>query len=495
MVKRIRVILAILAILSLTLLFLDFTGTAHFWLGWMAKIQFLPALLALNVVSLLFLLLLTLLFGRVYCSIICPLGIFQDIVSWIHGLSKRGRFRFSFTPAKSWLRYTMLGVTLLLFVLGLQTWVGIIDPYAAYGRMVATFVSPLYRWANNFLADWAEKMDSYAIYSVDVWIKGGATFVIALLTLVVLAILSWKSGRAYCNTICPVGTILGLLSKHSLFVPVIDKEKCIGCGLCPRRCKSSCINPAERKIDYSRCVVCMDCMEVCKGKAISYRRRPTKATSSEKSGEVDMGRRSMLTASALFIASSSVKAAKKHVDGGLAYIEDKQIPNRQTPIVPPGALSINNLALRCTACQLCISACPSQVLRPSSDLSRLMKPESSYERGYCRPECTRCSSVCPTGAIQPITKEEKSSIQVGHAVFIKNNCIAFTKGVLCGNCARHCPTGAITMVPSDPKDESSIKIPAIDEERCIGCGACENLCPARPFSAIYVEGHQVHKII
>ena len=138
---------------------------------------------------------------------------------------------------------------------------------------------------------------------------------------------------------------------------------------------------------------------------------------------------------------------------------------------------------------------------------RLMQPEMSYERGYCRPECTKCSEVCPAGAIRPVTTAEKSSIQMGHAVWIKRNCIPVRDGEECGNCARHCPTGAIVMVPlrgrhrhgnpeNDGKDKSpALKIPAIDTEKCIGCGACENLCPARPFSAIYVEGHEVHREI
>lgn len=161
----------------------------------------------------------------------------------------------------------------------------------------------------------------------------------------------------------------------------------------------------------------------------------------------------------------------------------------------PGSLSARNMAQHCTACQLCVSACPNQVLRPSADLRKLMQPEMSYERGYCRPECTKCSEVCPAGAIRPITKADKSSVQIGHAVWVKKNCIPLTDGVQCGNCARHCPTGAIQMVPSIPEDKDSPKIPVINVERCIGCGACENLCPARPFSAIYVEGHERHRII
>ena len=134
------------------------------------------------------------------------------------------------------------------------------------------------------------------------------------------------------------------------------------------------------------------------------------------------------------------------------------------------------------------------MLRPSGNLMTLMQPEMSFERGYCRPECTKCGEVCPTGAIQPVERSEKSAIHIGHAVWIKKNCVVLTDNVNCGNCARHCPTGAIQMIPIDPKDEKSLRIPAVNVERCIGCGACENLCPARPFSAIYVEGHEAHRV-
>lgn len=184
---------------------------------------------------------------------------------------------------------------------------------------------------------------------------------------------------------------------------------------------------------------------------------------------------------------------KKKVDGGLAVIEDKVPPERLTPITPPGSISAKNMARRCTGCQLCVSECPDDVLRPSTGLLTVMQPVMSFERGYCRPECNRCSSVCPSGAIKPIGMEEKSSIQIGHAVWIKKNCIPVTDGVECGNCERHCPTGAIMMVQLDENDEESPMVPTVNESKCIGCGACEHLCPARPFSAIYVEGHEVHR--
>lgn len=490
--SKIRRILALVFFTFITMLFLDFTGTIHAWFGWMAKIQFLPALLALNVGVIIGLVVLTLILGRIYCSVICPLGIFQDIISWFGGKAKKNRFRYS--KPLTWLRYGMLALFVVAFIAGIGSIVALLAPYSAYGRIVSNLISPIYLWGNNLLAYFAEQANSYAFYTTEIWLKGGATFVVAILTLVVLAYLSWKNGRTYCNTICPVGTVLGFFSRFSLLKPVIDTDKCNGCGLCARNCKAACIDSKNHAIDYSRCVVCLDCIDKCKQGAIKYVPRK-KSTATCGTENVDNGRRAFMTASAIVATASVVKAQEKKLDGGLATIVNKEKPLRETPIVPPGALSAKNFAQHCTACQLCVQVCPNQVLRPSTGLMNMMQPEVSYERGYCRPECTKCSEVCPAGAIRPIDRAEKSSIQVGHAVWVEKNCIVNTDNVSCGNCARHCPTGAIQMVPKDANDPKSLKIPVVNTERCIGCGACENLCPSRPFSAIYVEGHEVHKEI
>lgn len=507
MLKNIRRTLAVLFAGLLTLMLLDFTGTLHGWLGWMAKVQLLPAVMALNVGVIVFLVLLTLVFGRVYCSVICPLGVFQDGLSWLAAKRKKNRFRYS--KPLNWLRYIVLALFVVTLVAGVNAFVVLLAPYSAYGRMVSALLQPVYMGANNLLALLAERVDSYSFYTVDVWMKSLPVLVVAVATLVLLVVLAWRGGRTYCNTICPVGTVLGFLSRFSLLKPVIDTAKCNGCGLCERNCKASCINSKEHAIDYSRCVDCMDCIDKCRRGAIKYTvRLSSESRNSRESREssdsrqssasvsaADTGRRAFVVTAAAMTATAALKADEKKVDGGLAEILDKKIPERQTPILPPGALTAKHFAQHCTACQLCVSACPNGVLRPASELSRFMQPEVSYERGYCRPECTRCSEVCPAGAIQPISREEKASTQVGHAVWIRKNCIVITDGVHCGNCERHCPTGAIQMVPSDEGNPRSHKIPVIDVERCIGCGACENLCPARPYSAIYVEGHLATKTI
>lgn len=493
MLRKIRIILATLLLVCITFLFLDFTGTVHVWFGWMAKLQFLPAVLALNVGVVFLLVVMTLLFGRVYCSVICPLGVFQDIVSWISGKRKKKKYRFSYSPAVSWLRYGVLGLFIVAAVAGISSLVALLAPYSSYGRIASNLFAPIYQWGNNLLAYFAERAESYAFYETEIWIKSLTGFGIAGVTFVVLIVLAWRNGRTYCNTICPVGTVLGLLSRYALFCPVIDAAKCNQCTLCSRQCKAACINSQEHQIDYSRCVACMDCIETCKNHAITYKWRSNKSSRSDE--KVNGTRRKFLSITALLATTSVLKAQEKKVDGGLAVIQNKQIPDRATRLVPPGATGIRHFQQHCTSCQLCVSVCPNQVLRPSEGLTTWMQPEMSYERGYCRPECTKCSEVCPAGAIRPITLADKSAIQIGHAVWIKKNCIPLTDEVDCGNCARHCPVKAIEMIPSDLKDEESPKIPAINIERCIGCGACEYLCPARPFSAIYVEGHQNHRIV
>lgn len=508
MLRKIRISLAFVFFGLITLLFLDFTGTLHRWLSWMASIQFLPALLALNFVVVAAWIAITLVFGRIYCSVICPLGVMQDVVSWLSGRrnKRRKRLRFSYSPAKQWLRYAMLAAFIVAWIAGIAAVPALLAPYSSYGRIAQNLFQPVYLLGNNALAYLSEHMASYAFYSREVWIRSIPTFLIAALTFIILVVLAWRNGRTYCNTICPVGTVLSFFARFSWMKVRIDEKKCVGCGLCAKGCKAACIDVKHHKIDYSRCVVCGDCLDNCHKNALHFGKGDSEEqnlnsekskgnAASDASHTPDTGRRSFLLATAMAATTAALAQEKKKVDGGLAAVTQKEPFKRSTPITPPGSLSAQNMVRHCTACQLCVAECPNDVLRPSTDLMRLMQPTMSYERGYCRPECHRCSEVCPAGAITPIKREDKSSIQIGHAVWSKKNCIVFTDGVECGNCARHCPAGAIMMVSSNPNDENAPKFPAVNMSRCIGCGACENLCPAKPFSAIHVEGHEVHKYI
>ena len=491
MLKKIRTILAAVFFVLITLLFLDFTGTLHHWLGWMAKIQFLPAVMALNVVVVVALIVLTLVFGRIYCSVICPLGVFQDLLARL----RRKKNKYSYSREVRWLRYPLLVVFLIALVAGVGIVFQLLAPYSSYGRIATMIFQPVWKLGNNLLALGAEQIDSYAFYSVDTWMRSLPVLIIAVVTLAVLFVLAWRGGRTYCNTVCPVGTILSFFARFSWLKIRFDEEKCKNCSLCSKNCKAACIDFKTHTVDYSRCVVCGNCIDSCKFGALRYDNKLIRQKAKNENRTIDTSKRSFLLASALVSTAALAQKKEKLMDGGLAELEDKVAPERQTPLTPPGSLSFQHFAQHCTGCQLCVSECPNQVLRPSSDLMHLMLPEMSYEHGYCRPECTRCSEVCPAGAIKPVDEPEKTSIQIGHAVWIKKNCVVLTDEVECGNCARHCPSGAIEMVQLDPEDDESPMVPAINENACIGCGACEYVCPSRPFSAIYVEGHEVHRKI
>lgn len=553
MLRKIRITLAAICFVAVTLLFLDFTGTLHLWLGWLAKIQFLPAVLALNFVVIAILLVLTLLFGRIYCSVICPLGIFQDCVSNLSSRRKGKKARFSYSKEIKWLRYGVLVLFVIALVAGLNALVALLAPYSAYGRMVQSLLAPVWQWGNNLLAWIAERQDSYAFVTKDVWLKSLPTLIVAAVTFVVVVVLAWRNGRTYCNTICPVGTTLSFFSRFAMFRPVIDKSKCKSCHACERKCKAACIDVGNHRIDYSRCVDCFNCIDSCRLGALKYRfawgrgvgsgstgaKTPqnapvgSKMTSDEsKNGQnrssaalspvaepvevtepvvrqdsptieaTDKGRRAFLVGGATVIGGSLLSSIPmraeddeikdKKRDGGFAEVLPKKAPNRKTPITPFGSESVEKFYKHCTACQLCMTVCPNNVLRPSSRLEHLMQPEMSFEKGYCRPECVKCSEVCPAGAILKITPEEKTEWKVGTAGVDYDLCVVNRDGVSCGNCARHCPVGAISMVKKNPEDEKSPRIPSVNEEKCIGCGACENLCPSRPISAITVNGYSVH---
>ncbi len=540
MLKLTRRILAIAFWLGITLLFLDFTGTMQPILGWMAKLQFLPSVMAVNLISIAIVLVATLLLGRMYCSVVCPLGVLQDFFAWIgrwriFRKNKKAKFanKYSYSKPKTWLRLTVLALFIIMLLAGFNACFVLLAPYSAYGRIVASLLQPIYIDVNNLLAQWSEANDNFLFYQVEPHNNPMLLGLVACVTALILFVVAFMHGRTYCNTICPVGTTLGYLAKFSWLKMRVDEDKCIKCGLCEKNCKAACIKVEKGvpvKFDYTRCITCGDCQEVCGKGALHLapaRRKSNSSLSSEAStsskantstsSSSDLSRRSFLAITGTTVAAAALKAQEKTTDGGLAAIEDKQIPMRKTPLTPPGSLSAANLQQHCTACQLCIANCPNEVLHPSTDMKHFLQPTMEYTNGYCRPECTRCADVCPAGAIQPITKEEKTAIQIGHAVWVKENCLPVAQEQRCGSCAAHCPAEAIQMVPIDksikqnPEDgqwydaegnqldwravNSLLRIPVVDTEKCIGCGKCEYLCPARPFSAIYVEGHEQHREI
>ena len=515
MLKKIRTGAAAVFWVGITLLFLDFTGTLHHYLGWMAKVQALPALLALNVGVIVGLVLLTLVFGRLYCSVICPLGVFQDGISWLGTHKAKAPYRYR--KEIKWLRYGVWALFVAALVGGVHAAVSILAPYSAYGRMVRNLLQPVYLWDNNLLAAIAERYGSYAFYSKEVWIRSVPTFIVAVVTLIVIAALSFKGGRTYCNSVCPVGTTLSFFSRFAMFRPVIDANQCVRCHSCERKCKAHCIEITREKvsIDYSRCVDCFNCIDSCPKGGLKYRFAWKKAeapsgafarTGSRSDAEEgasassqSQGRRAFIAGAAVAAGAAALKGVEARaqeaakavtkVDGGFAEVLPKQAPKRDVPVTPPGSKSVKHFYQHCTACQLCVAECPNGVLRPSTDPERFMQPEMGFEKGFCRPECTRCSEVCPAGAIRKIGREEKTQYHVGTARVNPEACISATGKSHCGKCASKCPADAIRMVRVDGN-----LTPAVNQELCIGCGACEQYCPVRPISAITVTGRYEHLV-
>lgn len=464
--RIVRIALACVFIVGITLLLLD-AAALRPYLGWMAKLQLWPSILGLSLVTIALVGVLTLGIGRLYCSVICPLGILQDLFIWLGSrkwmkkLGKNfGANRFHSAKEPLSLRVAVLVLFIFLSCFPITAvWAHFLEPYSLFGKAVSAITTSYYSWA------------AYAI-------------VAALLFIICCTAL--LRGRLWCNAICPVGTVLSFVSRRPIMALQIDTEKCNGCQKCARNCKSECIDPVNHTIDTSRCVDCFDCIGNCNQGAISLgllRKAPKKETA------VDESRRKFLATTAVVAAAGAASAAVHKGDGGLAVIEEKKIPQRATGLRPAGSKSLKHFTEHCTACQLCVSACPQHVLRPSMKADSFMQPEMQFDLSYCPPTCHACADVCPAGAIKLDSPAEKAAIQIGHAVWIKENCVVLRDGVSCGNCERHCPTGAIIMVETEGCEH---KIPTVDTEKCIGCGHCEYICPSRPLSAIYVEGNEAH---
>lgn len=528
MPRKFRIILAIAVLTALTAFFLDFSESVPRSFRWLAKVQILPAVagaldgVILGLIIFAVLVLLTLLFGRVYCSFLCPLGILQDLfsrVSVVLSRKKRGAYHYR-NPHKRNRLFFLLIVSLALLLahwsaVHFSLLVSLLDPYSIFGRITSHIFYPLYALGNNLLAVIARHFGSFKFYLVDASVKSISTLTVAVISLIVIGFIASRYGRLYCNVICPVGTFLGLLSRYSFFRIRIDPEKCLRCRLCEKACKGSCIDIDRKTIDYSRCVVCFDCLTQCKRDALSFdfsskhnitsSNHPTDYE--DETAATDLSKRRFLKgAGGLFMAGNLAgflektsageedNSSREQTPAGLPISKNGKVAYRiEHSVSPPGAVSEDHLAARCTSCHLCIAKCPQKVIRPAFldyGLGGMMLPVLKFSTEvFCNYDCTICGEVCPTGAIKPLAIEEKHLTQVGHVVFIKENCVVFTEETNCGACAEHCPTQAVRMVDY----KGNLTIPETREQYCVGCGACESICPVEPFKAIHVEGNPTHK--
>jgi ferredoxin len=482
LLRRFRIFIALLVLGTITLVFVDISGETTAFFQGILRWQFTPALLGAATGTLgifVFIILLTFVFGRVYCAVLCPAGIFQDGVTAVANRFKsRKARRYHYATPRHWLRYGIMAAVIAGMILGTTALLQWLDPYSNYGRMAENVFRPAVTGVNNLGASVFSATFyrvSYKTITCGSVISGAAFFVL-------LAVMSARRGRLYCNTVCPVGSLLGLVSKYSLFRIDIKKEQCTHCRMCEISCKAQCINVKENRVDASRCVQCYNCTTVCKSQAIGFRFGYARAA---QPALPDTRKRRVFLASAGLLGMA---ALAKWVMPKLP------LPAKNTKaIAPPGAQSVAHLKQHCTACHACIAKCPSQVLRPALGeygLDGVMMPVMDYGNAYCNYACTDCSAICPNGALHPLTVEQKKTTQIGKAVFNPDYCIVVIDGTDCGACDEHCPTKAVHMVPY----QNSLLVPEVDATLCIGCGGCEYICPGRPGKAIFVQGNAEHQV-
>lgn len=495
--KHIRVILSTLVLIVIAALFLDFRGIIPEKVyAPLLYLQFIPSLLKFilagvaGATGFLVVMVLTVITGRTYCSFLCPLGIFQDVISRIGGSIKRRFRKYGYKKPYTILRYFILALCVGIVLIGGGYALTFLDPYSTFGRFMTFFAKPVVLFLNNQVAAILGKFDVYSVYRIDIKAFEVAVYAVPVALLLLIGFLSLAYGRLYCNSVCPVGTFLGLLSKVSFLRIKFDEKECTRCGRCASACKSSCIDFLNRHVDISRCVNCFNCIDACNEKAMSY--GLVRLKKDEKVADTDKSRRQFIASSIVLLAGVSqvVRAQENNTPAPTKQSTVKE--DRLYPVTPPGSSGIEMFTSRCTACSLCVSACPTSVLQPSVQeygLAGLMQPRMDFHSGFCNYECNKCTEICPTGAIMPVMLEAKKLVQIGKAVFIKENCVVYTEHTACGACSEHCPTKACSMVPF----EDGLKIPEVTDEICIGCGACEHACPTRPYRAIFVDGNPVHQ--
>lgn len=429
--------------------------------------------------GLIIIILMTLIFGRIYCSFICPLGTLQDllIAGWRH--HNRNQY-YSFSKPLNLLRYALLALTVMSLLIGLLSLVSLLDPYSLTGRIFAYFVQPLLVWIYNIGILAFKSFDIYLYPKQTAFIPVVLSGITAFFVLLIL-LLCFRHGRLYCNTVCPVGTFLGLLSRVSFFHFTLQENACSGCAQCLAVCKAECIDSRSASVDMSRCVGCFNCLAACSRGAIRYQHKQRQP----RSGAWSPSRRGFVIGSVAAIVTGLLALSPR-----LRALINVRAGQADLPVTPPGSVNVARFTRACTACSLCVSVCPTQVLTPTLmdfGASGLMQPKLNYEKSYCDYECNTCGKACPTGAILEIPLDEKKLTQIGEAELLKDICVVFVNHENCGACGEVCPTHAIRFT-----DKGNILYPDIDKQYCIGCGACQLACPTTPRSII-VHAHTVHK--
>ena len=372
------------------------------------RIQPMPTFLFLAV------LLLAPLVGRFFCAWLCPLGVLQSVVHFLtHPRShvRRVCTRLPETRVQRIVRWSVFALAAGLVAAGFGALGWALTPYSIVGKALIGFAPGL------------------------------------VLAGVVLVLAAVGSGRAWCNWVCPMGTLFNLLAQKARYPHTIDLKE--GCGAC-RRCFA--VPP------------------------------PVKAKADDAAGGVT--RRELMSGIGLLAAAEVVE---KTTDGGYAPVSLPGVPARPAEVLPPGAVDRALFNRLCVGCGACIAACPEKCLVPSTSLKTFGQPKMDFRRSHCRLACPqKCAAACPAGALRLLDHVARRDLHMGHAIWKKDRCLRTTEDVPCTACQRKCPVKAIVLVKG---------VPVVDKGACIGCGACEHVCPVRPMPAIFVKGFERQRIV
>ena len=437
----------------------------------LCKGAFFPALSA-GALAALFWILLALLWGRVFCSWGCPLGFIQDIAGFLGRLLLKRKN--AYRSPRTLLRCIAGTFLLVLFMAGAAGLAGWFEPFSIAGRGSNALFRPLLQWIGNHTDWWHFSEFTPA---------AAAVVIVSVIFIAAVAGAAFFRERFFCNTLCPAGFLLGIFSRLACFKLKFG-EKCVKCRACEKVCKAGCIDVSSGSVDSERCLVCGNCLGVCRFSGLEHACARPKLLPDRAAGP-DPERRAFLAGILLAGAAGAAGAA------GVKNISP--LPEK-LPCAPPGAGRIEDFTARCTGCQLCIANCPGKVLTPAVleyGLAGFGQPRMSTAGGFCDYECSRCSNICPSGALKPLALEIKKRCKVGSVSWSRDLCVVVTDEESCGACAEHCPTGALTMV----EYKNGLTLPSVTPELCIGCGGCEYICPVRPRRAVAVTGVREQKLI